>query len=231
MITQIYSIQTVQEALDCIAAGVDHIGLAAGTGMNLPAEISLEAGQEIFHVIGNQAKKAAIAVADAPEPIYRLIEQLQPDIIHVCGYHFFATPEFAREARKIKPGVEVMQAVPVTGPAAINEAEHYASFCDIIILDTVNPAIAGIGAAGTVHDWNISAEICRRLQKRGARVILAGGLSPENVAEAVRRVHPWGVDSFTCTSIKLPDGTTRKDPERVRSFVERAKTAAQELGI
>ena len=48
MITQIYSIQTVQEALDCVAAGADYIGVAAATHMHLPAEVNLEVGLEIF---------------------------------------------------------------------------------------------------------------------------------------------------------------------------------------
>lgn len=231
MITQIYSIQSVQEALDCIAAGVDYIGVAAATHMHLPAEVSLETGQQIFNAIGSKAKKVALTVASSPEPIYRVIEQLQPDVIHVCGNHYFADAEFARTARSIRPGIDVLQAVPVTRPEAIHEAEHYAAFCDSIILDSVDPAIAGIGAAGVVHDWSISAEICRRLEKLGCRVILAGGLGPDNVADAIRQVRPWGVDSFTRTSIRLPDGSSRKDPTLVRLFVERAKEAAEELGI
>jgi len=231
MITQIYSIQTIQEAQDCIAAGVNYIGVAAATRMHLPAEVSLEVGQSIFRVIGSQAKKVALTVADSPEPIYRVIEQLQPDVIHVCGNHYFVNAEFAKTARSILPGIEVLQAISVTGPQAIAEAEYYAGFCDSVILDSVDPSIAGIGAAGIVHDWSISAEICRRLENLGCRVILAGGLGPDNVAEAIRRVRPWGVDSFTRTSIKLPDGSSRKDPVLVRLFVERARETAKDLGI
>lgn len=231
MITQIYSIQTIQEAHDCIAAGVDYIGIAAATHMHLPAEVNLEVGQDIFRAIGSQAKKVALTVADRPEPIYQVIEQLQPDVIHVCGNHYFADAKFAGIARSILPGIEVLQAIPVTGPQAITEAEYYAGFCDTLILDSVDPSIAGIGAAGIVHDWSISAEICRRLENLGCRVILAGGLGPDNVAEAIRSVRPCGVDSFTRTSIKLPDGTSRKDPELVRLFVERARQTAEDLGI
>lgn len=231
MIIQIYSIQTVQEALDCVTAGVDVIGIAAATNASLPAEVSLEAGQGIFRAIGDRAKKSALTVAAGPEPIYRVIEQLQPDVIHVCGNAYFATAEFARTARSIRPGIEVLQAVPVTGPEAITEAVKFAEFCDSVILDSVDPSIAGIGAAGVVHDWGISAEICRRLEKSGCHVILAGGLGPANVAEAIRRVRPWGVDSFTRTSIKYQDGSSRKDPELVRLFVERAQAAAKELGL
>lgn len=231
MITQIYSIQTVQEALDCAAAGADYVGLAAATAMRLPAEVGLETGLEIFAAIGGKVKKVVLTVADSPEPIYQVIEQLKPDVIHVCGNHFYTTPEFAETARRLHEGMEVLQAIPVTGPEAISQAEHYARFCDSIILDSVDPKIAGIGAAGTVHDWAISAEICRRLERRGCKVILAGGLGPDNVAEAIRQVRPWGVDSFTKTSIKLADGSSRKDPTLVRLFIERAKKTAKELGI
>lgn len=231
MIIQIYSIQTVQEALDCAAAGVDVIGIAAATNANLPAEVSLETGLEIFRAIGNRAKKSALTVAASPEPIYRVIEALQPDVIHVCGNTYFATPEFAKTARRIRPGIEVLQAIPVTGPEAIAEAEHYAGFCDSVILDSVDPSIGGIGAAGVTHDWAVSAEICRRLERLGCRTILAGGLGPDNVAEAIRQVRPAGVDSFTRTSVKLPDGTSRKDPDLVRRFVERARETAKELGL
>lgn len=231
MIIQIYSIQTVQEALDCAAAGVDVIGIAAATNANLPAEVSLEAGQEIFTAIGDKAKKSELTVASSPEAIYNVIEALKPDVIHVCGNAYFATAEFAQTARRIHPGIEVLQAIPVTGPEAIAEAEKYARFCDSVILDSVDPAIAGIGAAGVTHDWRISAEICRRLEKLNCRTILAGGLGPDNVAEAIRQVRPGGVDSFTRTSIKLPDGTSRKDPELVRLFVERARETAKELGL
>jgi phosphoribosylanthranilate isomerase len=54
-------------------------------------------------------------------------------------------------------------------------------------------------------------------------VILAGGLSSENVAEAIRVVRPWAVDSLTHTNRALPDGGFRKDLDRVRQFVEAAR--------
>ena len=58
-------------------------------------------------------------------------------------------------------------------------------------------------------------------------MILAGGLSPENVAEAIEVVRPWAVDSLTRTD--LPGGRRQKDPERVRAFVRNARTAAARL--
>lgn len=228
MITQIYSIQTPEEALQCIAAGADNIGVAVATGCHLPAEVSVQTCQEIFHAIGDRAVKVLIVVTDDPEPVYEPLCTLRPDILHICGNNFSATPEFAAEVRRRCPGVKLMQAVGMDGAAAITRAQHFAEYCDLLILDSVDPSIAGIGAAGITHDWNWDAEIVRTVS---CPVILAGGLDPENVAEAIRTVRPWGVDSFTRTSDKFADGSSRKNPEKVRAFIAAAKAAAAELGI
>ncbi|NWG76280.1 MAG: phosphoribosylanthranilate isomerase, partial [Rubrivivax sp.] len=84
--------------------------------------------------------------------------------------------------------------------------------------------IAGIGASGATHDWALSREIVRQVR---VPVVLAGGLSPENVGAAIRAVRPWGVDSLTHTNQPLPGGGFRKDLERVRQFVLAAREAAE----
>jgi phosphoribosylanthranilate isomerase len=79
-----------------------------------------------------------------------------------------------------------------------------------------------ICASGQTHDWTISRRI---VEESAIPVILAGGLSPDNVAEAIRAVRPWGVDSLTHTNQPLPGGGFRKDRERVRRFVAAARGA------
>jgi phosphoribosylanthranilate isomerase len=195
--------------------------------MSLPAQVSEAKCQEIFAAIGQKATKVLIVITKTGEEVYGPLARLHPDVIHICGNDFFATPEFVAKAKELCPGVEVLQAIPMTGPEAVDQALHYAEFCDLIILDSVDPNIAGIGAAGITHDWSLDAEIVRRAH---CRVILAGGLGPDNVAEAIRTVRPWGVDSFTRTSDKLPDGNTKKDFAKVRLFVKNAQAAAAELG-
>ncbi len=113
-----------------------------------------------------------------------------------------------------------MQAVSVTGPESVAEARAYAEVADYLILDTQAPDIPGVGASGITHDWSVSRRIVETVR---VPVILAGGLSPENVADAIRAVRPWGVDSLTHTNRPLGDGGFRKDVERVAAFAAAAK--------
>ena len=81
-----------------------------------------------------------------------------------------------------------------------------------------------VGATGVVHDWTISSAIAKAVT--ATPVILAGGLGLENVADAIRRVGPAGVDSETRTS--LAADRRRKDLDKVRSFIDEARRAGRE---
>lgn len=223
MITQIYTAQTPEEAKALVDAGVNHIGTTP-TSLGLPGEISVEVCKEIFKAIGSRAKKVMLTVADTPEEIYPVLSELQPDIVHVCGYNYFVDREFCEKAKSLVEGLEVMQAVAVTGPESIEEAKTYGAFCEYIILDSVDADIDGIGAAGITHDWEVSKRI---VETCPAKVILAGGLGPDNVVEAIRKVKPYGVDSLTKTCKFMPDGSFVKDIDAVRAFVEQAKSVQE----
>ena len=219
---QIYSIQTVEEALQCVQAGAEAIGVAVATGANLPAEVPEATCAEIFAALEGRAQRVLLVVTQTEEETVEYVRRLQPDILQLCGNRLPATPEFAAQCRAVRPGLRVLQAVGVDGPEAIDRAKYFAGFCDMLILDSIAPGIAGIGAAGRTHDWSIDAEIVRSVP---CPVVLAGGLDAENVRAAIEAVRPWGVDSFTRTSDRLPDGGSRKNVEKVRAFVQAAREA------
>lgn len=219
---QIYSIQTVEEALQCVQAGAEAIGVAVATGANLPAEVPEATCAEIFAALEGRAQRVLLVVTQTEEETVEYVRRLQPDILQLCGNRLPATPEFAAQCRAVRPGLRVLQAVGVDGPGAIDRAKYFAGFCDMLILDSIAPGIAGIGAAGRTHDWSIDAEIVRSVP---CPVVLAGGLDAENVRAAIEAVRPWGVDSFTRTSDRLPDGGSRKNIEKVRAFVQAAREA------
>lgn len=219
---QIYSIQTVEEALQCVQAGAEAIGVAVATGANLPAEVPEATCAEIFAALEGRAQRVLLVVTQTEEETVEYVRRLQPDILQLCGNRLPATPEFTAQCRAVRPGLRVLQAVGVDGPEAIDRAKYFAGFCDMLILDSIAPGIAGIGAAGRTHDWSIDAEIVRSVP---CPVVLAGGLDAENVRAAIEAVRPWGVDSFTRTSDRLPDGGSRKNLEKVRAFVQAAREA------
>lgn len=219
---QIYSIQTVEEALQCVQAGAEAIGVAVATGANLPAEVPEATCAEIFAALEGRAQRVLLVVTQTEEETVEYVRRLQPDILQLCGNLLPATPELAAQCRAVRPGLRVLQAVGVDGQEAIDRAKYFAGFCDMLILDSIAPGIAGIGAAGRTHDWSIDAEIVRSVP---CPVVLAGGLDAENVRAAIEAVRPWGVDSFTRTSDRLPDGGSRKNIEKVRAFVQAAREA------
>ena len=201
------------------AAGVNFIGASTGVKGRLKSEVSFARCREIFAAVPQDAMKVALTVAWELPEIIETVEAVQPDVIHLSGDIADLPVAKVAELRQAIPLTKIMQAIPVSGPEALDLALDYQPVCDYFILDTDQSNFIGIGATGATHDWAISAEIVRRIN---IPVILAGGLSPENVAEAIRTVKPWCADSFTHTNI--PD-TKRKDPDRVKAFVKAARSA------
>jgi len=92
---------------------------------------------------------------------------------------------------------------------------------DYLLLDTAHPKTGVVGATGLVHDWDLSTRLVEAVR---CPVILPGGLGPDNVADAITRVRPSGVDSETRTS--RDDDRRRKDLAKVEAFIHRARNAA-----
>ena len=227
MISQIYSIHDCAEAKMCLDAGAEHIGVALENGYFCPREVPLEGIKEIFDFIGNKAKKVLIVVSKGEEEVLEAVKELRPDIVHICGNYYEATPELKAHLKEIDPKIELMQAIGLPSEDYMEKAAKFASFCDYLILDSINPKLTSIGVAGVTHDWNDDKKIVDAFPN--LKVILAGGLGPNNVYDAIMKVRPYGVDSFTKTSIKLEDGTMVKDASLIASFVKEVKRAEKEI--
>ncbi len=227
MISQIYSIHDCLEAKMCLDSGVDHIGVALENGYSCPREVPLNSIKKIFNLIGNKAKKVLIVVSKGEEEVLVAVKELHPDIVHICGNFYEATPELKAHLKEIDPKIELMQAIGLPSEDYMEKAAKFASFCDYLILDSINPGLTSIGVAGVTHDWNDDKRIVDGFPN--LKVILAGGLGPENVYDAILKVRPYGVDSFTKTSRRLGNGTMVKDQNLIASFVKEVKRAEKDI--
>ncbi len=227
MVTQIYNITSKEEALQVINAGADILGIVppqkTGGKLTVPGEISHEKVTEIMAATKGLAKRVLLYAGDDPEVYMDGAVLYRPEIIHLAGMRVTATRSFAEKIKSLVPGILLEQSVPIEDHKAVELALERSEYADILILDSVSEKLSVVGAAGQPHDWNIDREI---VQKAAIPVIVAGGLSPENVSHAIEATHPYGVDSLTRTNATLPDGTVCKDIERVRLFCRIAKTYA-----
>jgi phosphoribosylanthranilate isomerase len=123
-----------------------------------------------------------------------------------------------RELRTLLSPRKIIGKVSVEGEAALERAREIEPFVDAIVLDTRDRATDRVGGTGMVHDWSISARVASASR---VPVILAGGLTPDNVARAIGAVRPWGVD--VNSGVETSDG--RKDEDRVRRFIAAASTS------
>jgi phosphoribosylanthranilate isomerase len=219
MLVQIYEIGTPDEARAIAALGVDHVGVLVGKGA-FPRERTVAEARAIFAALPLGAKRVALSLSADPDEIARVIEEVAPDIIHVGA----AAERFgAKESDALKrryPDVALMRSIPVTDDSSIAFAKAHKGIADFLLLDSHAPGDAQIGALGRTHDWRISRRI---VESVAIPAILAGGLGPDNVREAIRSVNPAGVDSKTKTDRA---GTHAKDLEKVRAFVRAIRAPA-----
>ena len=124
--------------------------------------------------------------------------------------------------RKFLPWIKIVQVIHINDKKSISEAEIISPFVDAILLDSGNQSlpVKELGGTGRLHDWSISKTICEIIDKP---VILAGGLSYNNVEEAIKTVHPFGVD--VCSGLRT-NGCL--DEEKLKQFIISVKNAELE---
>lgn len=229
MILQIYGTKTLADAEALVQLGVDHIGLEVTAEPN-----DQTAMKQIVDRVRDRATTLLLPLLTDLDAILRLVEKAHPHILHLCSTDLLPVDE-ARPFKAALGDVKLLQAVPVGLPGRTHEIDSlelalaYQEVADLILLDTYagdysegSTEIPGwIGITGKTHDWALSRQIVARCRKP---VILAGGLTPQNVSAAIEAVRPWGVDS--CTGTNLYEG--KKDLVKVAAFVKAARKVKEE---
>jgi len=252
-ITQIYEIQTPLEAKAAIAAGVDHVGSVVVSSENWKDPSIRET---IRQVAQTAAKSSLILLYSRPDIVYASLLYYQPDMVHFCenlvdghtagsiGARCRPLVLLQERIRADFPKMKIMRTIPI--PDAMNSSEFpflelakiFEPVSDYFLTDTLIQDYAGnnhqpvdgfVGITGKTCDWAAARKLVKSSR---IPVILAGGLSPENVYEGIRTIRPAGVDSCTLTNAVDGSGIPirfQKDFERVTKFVAEARRAASDF--
>lgn len=169
-------------------------------------------------------------VADVPPGIFTFLLTSKQDAAAIieqqrrCGVNTLQIVDRLEQGsyqdlKEAIPGVSLVQVIHVTGKKSIEEAESCALHVDAILLDSGNPtkSVKELGGTGRTHNWKISRTIRERLD---VPVYLAGGLTPDNVAEAIEQVGPFGLD--ICSGVRTDD---RLDDGKLEALFSQIKSA------
>ncbi|MEU0664063.1 phosphoribosylanthranilate isomerase [Streptomyces lavendulocolor] len=222
-IVQIAGIVDYQDACTLVTAGVDWVGIP----LRLPVHAQDIDDAEAARITAALPSGRVVLITYMTEPgeIISLSRSLG---IRRVQLHGEIDREAVREVRETAPDLFLVRSLVIKPGMGVDQLEERArrveAFVDMYLTDSHDPATGADGATGIVHDWSISAALCQRLR---LPLILAGGLRPDNVGQAIRQVRPAGVDVHT--GVEAPDG--RKCPELVRQFTLEARTAFYELTV
>lgn len=199
--------------LDCaVAAGADAVGFLMGITHVTQDAVTPETAAAMVATLPPFIVPVAVTHLTNPSDLIRIVELSRCTTLQIQD---MVTPDDIAEVREVLPYLRIMKAVHVMDESAITTAKYFSDTADAVLLDT--RTADRIGGTGITHDWNISAKIVKECS---CPVILAGGLTPENVTEAIIRVRPYAVDVHT--GVKK-NGV--RDAERTRAFVANARTA------
>lgn len=199
---KICGITSVADAQAAAAAGVDMIGLMFYEGS--PRHITLPQAVDISRSLSPFVQRVGVFVN--PEEA-QVMEAIAACGLNLLQFHGDETPDFCTQF-----GLMSVKAVRVRDAASLAALANYQT--DAFLLDAYSPA--GLGGTGEKFNWDLAIEA----QKFGKPIFLAGGLTPENVADAVRKVQPFAVD----VSSGVESAPGKKDAAKVRAFIQAAKS-------
>lgn len=189
-----------------VAAGVDAVGAIVDVPVDTPREIESTHARKLFGSVPPFVTTVLVSMPASVAAARELVRTVDPDAIQVHGT---LDPSEVGELRD-SIDIEVIVATDATSPA---EARRYTDVADAILLDSTDET--GAGGTGRTHDWNRSRAIARDLS---VPVVLAGGLTPATVGEAVDVVEPYAVD--VASGVEAQGG--EKDHDAVTAFVAAA---------
>lgn len=206
MFVKICGITSESDALLAVAMGADAVGFVFAPSRR---QIAPSIARDIARRLPAEILTVGVFRDQMPE---RVIEIVNSSGLKAAQLHGRETEE---DTRKVRSHVPVVIKAFGADDSALHRGDEFGA--DAVLLDSPEPG------SGKVFDWTIAQN-----RPGESRIILAGGLDPTNVRDAIERVRPWGVD--VASGVEAERGESgAKDPMKVMAFVEAAKKAGAEL--
>ncbi|HLJ08739.1 MAG TPA: phosphoribosylanthranilate isomerase [Acidimicrobiia bacterium] len=205
MFVKVCGVTNEDDALLAVAMGADAVGFVFAPS---PRQVHPEVVRDIVKRLPPEILTVGVFRNETPE---RVVDVVGRTGLKGAQLHGGETAEDLRLVRLRVPFV--IQALPA-GDARLAGAGAGPESADVVLIDSQAPG------SGEVFDWSLAEGA-----PDGVRLLLAGGLNPDNVEQAIRKVRPWGVDA--ASGLEASPG--RKDATKVRLFIARAREAAKAL--
>ena len=253
IITQIYEVQNPEEAQRLIEIGVDHIGsvVLSEDAWKIPG---VKATIDLVRT--STAKSSLIPLYNSLDSVLRTLDYYQPDIVHFCEALTDRTDvwiycdslcRLQDDVKRRFPRIEIMRSIPIAPSGrshlvpTLELAKVFAQASDYFLTDTLlvgqpdaepdfQPVHGFVGITGQTCCWRTAAEL---VEASSLPVILAGGISPDNVAAGILETRPAGIDSCTQTNALDDTGAPirfKKDIQKVTQLIEAVRAAEKEIG-
>ncbi len=202
MFVKIEGITSEEDALLAVAMGADAIGFVFAPSRR---QVTPTVAGDIAKRLPPEIMTVGVFRDESPLRVAQIVNRAGLRAAQLHGHESSTDTEFVR-AR-----VPFVIKAFAAGDRELDKADRYPA--DAILIDSPRPG------SGEVFDWSLAEGA-----PPGRRIIMAGGLTPENVGDAIARVNPWGVD--VATGVEAVDGEPgRKDPSKVRRFIANARAA------
>ncbi len=218
---QIAGIIDAAEAKMLMDLGVDYLGFPLRLPVNKD-DLTEDEAVEVIKNINSPHKAVLITYLNKSDEIISFCDKLNVKVVQLHGE--ISSGEL-KKLKLIRPEIEVIKSLVVNGgnyPELENIVNDLSPWVDFFITDTYDPSTGASGATGKTHDWQISRKLVEVSPKP---IILAGGLNPSNVRQAVLNIKPAGVDVHT--GVESFGG--RKDFNLVKEFISESKKAFTEI--
>jgi phosphoribosylanthranilate isomerase len=209
-LVKICGIINASDGLKALNAGADLLGFIFYS--RSPRHVTCERACDISNALrqANGDRNLFTVGVFVNEPLEEVVRSMRLCNLDFAQLHGTESPEYVKALRD--RGISAFKALRIASAADLSPIAAYD--CAAFVLDTYIPG--QLGGTGIAFDWSLAISA-----KHHGRVILAGGLNPDNVAEAVRTVRPWGVD--VSSGVEMAPG--KKDADKMARFVRRAKSA------